>query len=166
MILGIDPGLANNGWAIISQKSESLKSKVKNENCEYGLIDCGVVITKEGEDRLGIIYEEVEKLIKKHQPKRMAIESLFFAKNAKSAIGVAEAIGVIKLCGQKNGVEVSMYTPLQIKMALVGYGRAEKEQVEVMVRNILGLEKLISPSHASDAVAVALTDLFTNNKLI
>jgi crossover junction endodeoxyribonuclease RuvC len=91
----------------------------------------------------------------------MAMESLFFTKNAKSALKVAEAIGVVKVCGQKNKIGVEEYTPLQIKMALVGYGRAEKEQVEIMVGQCLNLEKTIRPSHASDAVAVALTHEFT-----
>ena len=95
----------------------------------------------------------------------MAIETLFFAQNAKSALKVAEAIGVIKVCGERNKIEVVGFTPLQVKMALVGYGRAEKEQVEIMVRNFLNLEENIQPSHASDAVAVALTYLFTNKNL-
>jgi len=79
---------------------------------------------------------------------------------------VAEAIGVIKVCGQRNGIEVIGFTPLQVKMALVGYGRADKDQVEIMVRNLLCLETCINPSHASDAVAIALTYLFTNKDLI
>ena len=155
MILGIDPGLANTGWAIL-----------KDENT---LVECGCLETKKKDistDRLGKIYEELERLIKKYKVEAVAFESLFFAKNAKSALKVAESIGVIKICGQKNKVEVVEFTPLQVKMALVGYGRAEKEQVEEMVRNFLGLEENISPSHASDAVAVGLTYLFTNRELM
>ena len=95
----------------------------------------------------------------------IAFETLFFAKNLKSAMKVAEMIGIIKICGYKNNLEVFGYTPLQVKMSLVGYGRAEKEQVETMVRNILELKTGISPSHASDAVAVALTHVFTNQEL-
>ncbi|MDD2483296.1 MAG: crossover junction endodeoxyribonuclease RuvC [Candidatus Shapirobacteria bacterium] len=154
MILGIDPGLANTGWAVLSD--------------EKNLVECGCLKTKISDSsalRLDQIYCELEGLIKKYKVEAMAIETLFFAKNAKSAIKVAEAIGVIKICGQKNKIEVVGFTPLQVKMALVGYGRAEKEQVEIMVRNFLGLEKNISPSHASDAVAVALTYLFTNKNL-
>jgi crossover junction endodeoxyribonuclease RuvC len=115
--------------------------------------------------RLGKIYEELEKIIKEFKIEKIAFETLFFAKNVKSAMRVAEVIGVIKICGEKNKLEVFGYTPLQIKMALVGYGRAEKEQVETMVRSILNLEKGISPSHASDAVATALTHVFTNQEL-
>jgi len=87
----------------------------------------------------------------------MAMESLYFAKNAKSAIKVAEVMGVLKLCAKKCGVEVSEYTPLQIKVALTGYGRASKDQVEDMVKRLLEREESIRPDHASDAVAVAMT---------
>lgn len=154
MILGIDPGLENVGWGIVDNNI---------------LIKCGVIITKKtwsSVDRLGKIYEEIENIIKKYKVEEMAIETLFFAKNAKSALKVAEAIGVIKICGKKNNLTVAEYTPLQVKQALVGYGRAEKEQVEIMVREALGLDDLISPSHASDAVAVALTHGFTTKMVI
>jgi len=160
MILGIDPGLANTGWAIINEQLP---------NSSFKLIECGCLrtkITDTSANRLNKIYEEMEELIKKYQIETIAIETLFFAKNAKSAIKVSEAIGVIKVCGERNKIEVVGFTPLQIKMALVGYGRAEKEQVEIMVRNFLNLEENISPSHASDAVAVALTYLFTNKNLV
>lgn len=152
MILGIDPGLANTGWAVLSD--------------EKTLVKCGCLETKISDSsavRLNQIYDEVERLIKKYKPEVMVIETMFFAKNAKSAIKVSEAIGVIKICGQRNKIKVKEFTPLQVKVALVGYGRAEKEQVEMMVRNFLGLSKKISPSHASDAVAVALTGLFTQD---
>ena len=155
MILGIDPGLANLGWAIL-----------KDENT---LVECGCLrtkITSTSAKRLNMIYEELEGLIKKYEVTAVVFESLFFAKNAKSALKVAEVIGVLKICGQRNKVEVVDFTPLQIKMALVGYGRAEKEQVEEMVRRLLNLEENINPSHASDAVAVGLTYLFTNKNLI
>lgn len=154
MILGIDPGLANIGWAVLKD--------------EKTLIKCGCLTTKVSDTnakRLGKIYEELEKIIKEFKIETVAFETLFFAKNVKSAMKVAEVIGVIKICGEKNKLKVFGYTPLQIKMALVGYGRAEKEQVETMVRSILNLEEGISPSHASDAVATALTHVFTNQEL-
>lgn len=155
MILGIDPGLANTGWAILKD--------------EETLICCGCLKTKIADNstfRLNQIYEEVETLIKKYQVTKIAFETLFFAKNVKSASKVSEAIGVIKVCGERNKIEVVGFTPLQVKMSLVGYGRAEKEQVEVMVKEMLHLKENISPSHASDAVAIALTCLFTNKELI
>lgn len=151
MILGIDPGLENTGWGIVDEDK---------------LIGCGVILTdkKDGVGkRLKTIFEEIQKIIKKHKGvEAVALESLFFAKNAKSALLVAQAIGVIKVAAMNLNKEVYEYTPLQIKMALVGYGRAEKEQVEMMVGQCLNLEKTISPSHASDAVAAALTHQFTS----
>ncbi|MFA5828584.1 MAG: crossover junction endodeoxyribonuclease RuvC [Candidatus Shapirobacteria bacterium] len=154
MVLGIDPGLANTGWAVLKD--------------EETLVECGCLVTKISDAsavRLGKIYNEIFRLIKKYKVEEVALETLFFAKNAKSATKVSEAIGVIKLCGVRCGLEVFGYTPLQVKMALVGYGRAEKEQVEIMVRHFLKLEKAVSPAHASDAVAVGLTHLFTNKSL-
>jgi len=154
MILGIDPGLENTGWGIIEEKSSG----------GHRLVDCGVILTSSKStsvQRLEKIYKELGDIIKKYQICEMAIETLFFAKNAKSVMKVSEAIGVIKLCGVSCGLSVEEFTPLQVKQALVGYGRAEKEQVEMMVRTELHLEEEISPSHAADAVAVALTRAFT-----
>jgi len=151
MILGIDPGLENTGWAVI-----------KNGR----LVGVGVILTSKKDSsqaRLKKIYEEIQKIIKKEKVNVVSMESLFFAKNAKSALEVAEAIGVIKIAAEDLKVAVFEYTPLQIKMALVGYGRAEKEQVEVMVRQSLGIEENIKPSHASDAVAAALTHEYTSS---
>ena len=150
MILGIDPGLENIGWGVVNNNK---------------LVKCGVILTDKkdkSEERLEKIFEEIQKIIKKYKVEEVAMESLFFAKNVKSAMLVAEAIGVIKVAAKKLGKPVFEYTPLQIKMALVGYGRAEKEQVELMVRNCLGLEEAITPGHASDAVAAALTHSFTS----
>jgi crossover junction endodeoxyribonuclease RuvC len=150
MILGIDPGLENTGWAVMDGVER--------------MVECGVILTstkQKSAERLEKIYNELEEIIRKNKITEMVFESLFFAKNAKSALKVAEMIGVLKICGQKNKIPVFEYTPLQVKMALVGYGRAEKEQVEAMVRSCLNLEKEITPSHASDAVAVALTHGFT-----
>lgn len=149
MILGIDPGLENTGWGVVDNNK---------------LIECGVILTDKkdkSEERLEIIFEELQKIIKKYKVDEVAMESLFFAKNVRSAMAVAQAIGVIKVAAKNLGKPVFEYTPLQIKMALVGYGRAEKEQVETMVRSCLNLEEAISPSHASDAVAAALTHGFT-----
>ena len=169
MVLGIDPGLANTGWAVLDLRSQISDLKQGNQNSsEYKLVECGCLrtkITSTSAKRLNMIYEELEELIKKYKVEALAFESLFFAKNAKSALKVAEAIGVIKVCGERNKIEVIGFTPLQVKMSLVGYGRAEKEQVEIMVREFLALKENISPSHASDAVAVALTYLFTNRQL-
>jgi len=161
MILGIDPGLANVGWAVLR--------KGGLEGREAELLECGCIKTKPSEssaERLCLIDRDLAKLIDRFGVKEMALESLFFARNVKSAMQVAEAIGVIKVCGARQGIEVFDYTPLQIKMTLVGYGQAEKEQVEVMVRNFLGLSDPIALGHASDAAAAGLTHLFTNQELV
>jgi len=158
MILGIDPGLENTGWGVIEEKEESLNSN------SLKLIECGVILTDKkdkSEERLEKIFEEIQKIIKKYKIEEVAVESMFFAKNAKSALKVSEAIGVIKVAAKNLKKPIFEYTPLQIKMALVGYGRAEKEQVEIMVKNCLNLNEDIRPSHAADAVATALTHGFT-----
>jgi crossover junction endodeoxyribonuclease RuvC len=155
MILGIDPGLENTGWGVIETRTGKLETR---------LVACGVVLTSKkdkSEVRLEKIFEEMQKVIKKYGVMEVAMESLFFAKNIRSAMSVSEAIGAIKVAAKNLGKPVFEYTPLQIKQALVGYGRAEKEQVELMVRDCLSLEEPITPSHASDAVAVALTHGFT-----
>ena len=148
MILGIDPGWNNIGYALIEDNK---------------LIRCGVIKQKDEIRRLLEIDEAVEKIIRKHGVRTVAVETIFFAKNARSAMKVAEVIGVIRLAVLRCGADVTGYTPLQVKMALVGYGRAEKEQVEMMVRSELGLTRAIRPSHAADAAAVALTERFTMN---
>ncbi|MFA6250063.1 MAG: crossover junction endodeoxyribonuclease RuvC [Candidatus Shapirobacteria bacterium] len=163
MILGIDPGLANTGWAVLS--NSKIKTKISKTNSVAGeqqfyLVAYGTIKTKvgdEGAERIGKIIREIRNIIRKFEIKKVGIEGIYFAKNAKSAIKVAEVIGAIKVASYEMGVEIKEVTPLQVKMALVGYGRAEKEQVEIMVRNFLGLEEIIRPSHAADAAAVALT---------
>jgi len=150
MVLGIDPGLNNVGWAVLKDEETLI---------DYGCIENGR--KKEGGEKLGIIHEEVEKLIDKYKPGVLAMEGLFFAKNKKSALKVAEAMGAIKVAATRKGVRVKVYTPLQVKMAVVGYGRADKDQVLDMVQRILGTEEKIKPDHAADAVAVALTHLTT-----
>jgi len=151
MILGIDPGLANTGWSVV--EGEKL--------VDYGCIETSDKLNKI--ERLGMISDSLEKIIEDYKIKTMALENLFFAKNVRSAMKVAEAIGVIKVLGCRCGIEVFEYTPLQIKSTLVGYGSAEKSQVEMMVRNALNLKKNIKPSHAADAVAVALTHLYVSH---
>ena len=147
MILGIDPGIANTGWGVIDGDR---------------LIRCGCIVTgvdKGSGERFGEIIGELDKISKKYKIKEVAVETLYFAKNVKSAMKVSEMIGSVKYWALKNKLKIFEYTPLQIKSSLVGYGRAEKSQVELMVRTFLGLSENIKPSHASDAVAVAITHL-------
>jgi crossover junction endodeoxyribonuclease RuvC len=153
MILGIDPGLANCGWGVVNLN-----------NGNWKLIDCGCVVTSSNqspEKRAEKIYDDLAEIIDKLEIKQVSVEKLFLFKNNKSVMEVAQIIGVVKLLTAKKKLEFFEYTPLQVKMSLVGYGRAEKEQVEKMVRSILNLKETITPSHASDAVAIALTHAFT-----
>ena len=140
------------GWGIIS-----------HDKGVDTFVDCGCFETKANSDlpdRLVKIYEYIEKLIQTHNPDVMAVESLFFEKNAKTAIDVAAARGVTLLAGAKVRLTVFQYTPLQVKSSLTGYGKAEKNQVEFMVGKILHLKEKIKPDDAADAVAIALTHAF------
>jgi len=169
MILGIDPGLANTGWAVVKRREDG-EGELVASGCVETKVDSASAV------RLNQIYEAIANLVKKYKVEIIALESLFFARNAKSAIKVSEAIGVIKVCGDRCGVEVVDYTPLQVKISLVGYGQASKDQVEIMVRNFLfckaesgegkGKVEQMFTQHATDAAAVALTHLFTNQDLV
>ena len=156
-ILGIDPGLASMGWAVL-----------QNDKEKFILLACGCLKTdkdKHFSSRLKSIFSEIEMLADKYDCSVLAVEELYFAKNVKTAISVAQCLGVIKLAGEMLKLPVMEYTPLNVKMTITGYGRAEKEQVELMVKKTLGIKGEIKPSHAADAVAIALTYCFTNNKL-
>jgi len=148
--LGIDPGLNNVGWAVLKDEETLM---------DYGCIENEKKI--DPAEKLEIIHEEIGKLVEKYKPEVVAIEGLFFAKNKKSALKVAEAMGAIKTAARERGAKIKVYTPLQVKMAVVGYGRADKDQVLDMVQRILGIEEKIEPDHAADAVAVGLTHLMT-----
>jgi crossover junction endodeoxyribonuclease RuvC len=150
-ILGIDPGTATTGWAVIKEE--------KNEPC---LVACGCINTSKinsDEERLVEIGKDISLLIKKYKPDEAAIEDLFFFKNLKTAITVAQARGVILYEIKKNKISLSAYTPLQVKQALTGYGRAEKKQIQLMVKNILKLRCVPKPDDAADAVAIAICHL-------
>jgi crossover junction endodeoxyribonuclease RuvC len=150
-ILGIDPGTATTGWAVVEEKNKNPK-----------LIACGCVNTSKfhsDEERLVEIGRDIALLIKKYQPNEAAIEDLFFFKNLKTAITVAQARGVILYEIKKNLAPLFSYTPLQVKQALTGYGRADKKQMQEMVKNILKLQCIPKPDDAADAVAIALCHL-------
>lgn len=148
IIMGIDPGLTSTGYGVIEKKGSHLRA------LGYGSITTS---SKEAlSARLDEIYRRVKELIEAYQPDLLVIEELFFNTNARSAMVVGEARGGIILAAAHCGVEVEEYTPLQVKQALVGHGRADKRQVAYMVRALLHLEEEISPSHASDALALAV----------
>ena len=154
IILGIDPGLATVGFGII-KKVKDKKSEVIDYVCIIKTPDiCHV-------DRLKIINNELSKLLKKYQPKIMAVENLFFFKNLKTAMPVSQAKGVILLTAAKKKIPVCEFTPLQMKMAITGYGKAEKKQVQKMIQTMLNLEEKPKDKNkrkddATDALGIAL----------
>ncbi len=148
IILGIDPGFAIVGWAVI----ESAGGRVRP--LAFGAIRTPAHTTIES--RLSIIKKDLTTIIQKYHPQEMAVEELFFTNNITTGISVAEARGVILCTAFECGVAVSEYTPMQVKQAVVGYGKAEKHQVIAMVTSILRLPKPPKPDDTADAVAIAL----------
>ena len=152
-ILGIDPGTGILGFGVIDAE----KGKAK-------LVDAGVIRTPVHEKdaiRLETIWNELTSIIKETKPQQMSVEKLFFAQNVTTAMTVAQARGVVLLTGMQAGLEIFEYTPLQIKQALTGYGRAEKSQIQEMVKVILQLKSIPKPDDAADALAAAITHSMT-----
>lgn len=147
-ILGIDPGTATVGWAIIEVKKGVVTS------LGYGHISTEKNLSPEA--RLQEIRDDLRAILKKYRPGEGVVEELFFFNNQKTAIAVAEARGVILLTLADFGVTLSGYTPLEVKQALTNYGRAEKRQVQIMVKNILKLPSIPKPDDTADALAIAL----------
>lgn len=148
-ILGIDPGTGILGFGVI----DVVKGKPK-------MVDAGVIRTPVNQplpDRLLTIYEELEQIIIEHQPEIMVVEQLFFAQNVTTAMSVSHARGVVLLLGKKHKLQLIEKTPLQIKQAITGYGRATKAQMQEMVRVHLGLSEIPKPDDCADALAAALT---------
>jgi len=153
-ILGVDPGIARTGWGVIELISNKYKAR------DYGCIE-----TRSNdsiEKRLQKIYQELSVIIKTHTPQALAIEELFFNTNAKTALIVGQARGIALLAAAQKKISVSVYTPLQVKIALTGYGRAEKNQIGQMVKTILHLSNIPKPDDTADALAIALTYAFSN----
>lgn len=147
-ILGVDPGLASTGLAVVDASARSFRH-----------VYSGVVTTDPGMavgERLDAIYRAVVELIQRYKPREAGVESLYFAKNATSAIPVAQARGVVLLALAHGGIEAAEYPPQAIKQAIVGTGRAEKRQVQELVRIILGLTSVPASDHAADALAAAV----------
>jgi len=157
IILGIDPGTTRIGYAVIEKKDSD------NLNLLTG--GCLESKNKEQKDRLKEISGLISDLILKYRPEVLAIEKLFFNKNAKTALAVAEARGVIINSANSLNLNIREFTPLEIKIAVTGYGKAEKEQVKKMACRILKLEKMPKIDDTSDALAIALTACYTNPKL-
>lgn len=148
IILGIDPGTAITGYGVLENSGGKLR-----------MVENGCVLTDKELDmpsRLDILGQELKGLIARFSPEVMAIEELFFFKNKKTVISVGQARGVAVFVGQNAGLEIHEYTPLQVKQAVTGYGRADKKQVQMMVKNILKLKEIPKPDDAADALAVAI----------
>ena len=148
IVLGIDPGLANTGYGVVQRRGGRLVA-----------LDGGCVRThprSAPEARLADVHAQVAALLDEHAPDAVALESLFFGENARSAFAVGQARGVVMLAAGQRGISCHDYTPQQVKGAVCGSGRAEKEQVQRMVQAVLGLAELPRPDHAADALAVAI----------
>ena len=157
VILGIDPGLAIVGYGVLSVTSRDVQQ----------VLAVGVIRTAASlpmSDRLLQINKHVDTLIGQYEPDLVAVEKLYFGKNVKTAMSVSEARGVVLLSIVEKSIPVVEYTPLQIKTALTGYGRADKRQMQMMVKTLLGLKDLPQPDDAADALAVALTAAVSYNE--
>jgi crossover junction endodeoxyribonuclease RuvC len=150
--MGIDPGTATTGYCVLETSNNDRPSIIT-----YGIIKTTKKDT--AEKRLSLIHDQMKKLFKQYKPDNMAIERLFFGSNAKTAMSVGQAKGVILLAASKAGVEVAEYTPQQVKIALTGYGRADKSQIQHMVKRLLGMKDIPRPDDAADAIAIALTHM-------
>lgn len=149
VIVGFDPGLATLGYGVISTDKRG----------KAEMVDYGIVSTPKDENlavRLAMLEKGIKQIIDKFHPDEIAVEELFFAKNVKTGIAVAHARGVLLLTATKECGKLFEYTPLQIKQALTGYGRADKNQIQQMVKTMLRLKAIPRPDDAADALAVAL----------
>ena len=157
-ILGIDPGYGITGFGVI-----------ESEKGQNRLITCGAITTPAGMDfsaRLAIIYEDMRQLLENTKPDAVAIEELFFGQNVTTGIGVAQSRGVILLAIQQAGLSVTSYKPMQVKLALVGYGNATKHQMMDMTKRLLHLNAMPKPDDAADAIAIALCHARSSTSLI
>ncbi|NLM44086.1 MAG: crossover junction endodeoxyribonuclease RuvC [Clostridiales bacterium] len=148
IIMGIDPGLAILGYGLIEMKGN-----------KFVLLHSGAIITQSNismPDRLSCIYDGLNSLLEEYNPDAYAIEELFFNKNIKTALTVGHARGVAILAASNHKIPIYEYTPLQVKQAIVGYGRAEKKQMQQMVKLLLGLDQMPKPDDVADALAVAI----------
>jgi crossover junction endodeoxyribonuclease RuvC len=145
--LGIDPGTARLGFGLVRASEEP-------ELIDYGVVETAGTLSMPR--RLASLFDTVTGLIDQHRPDVLAIEQLFFARNVTTAISVGQARGVVLLTAARAGIEVVEYSPSEIKHAIVGYGKADKTQIQEMVRIILGMDQTPRPDDAADALAVAL----------
>ena len=154
-IIGIDPGYAIVGYGFIDYIGNKFK-----------IVEYGAITTESNQnmnERFKSIHDDLNTIIERTKPEFLAIEELFFNSNQKTAINVAQARGVLLLSALNHGISVHEYTPLQVKQAVAGYGRAEKKQVQLLVKSILGLEKVPKPDDTADALAIAVCHAHSYN---
>lgn len=157
-VLAVDPGTAIVGYSV-----------VEFEKGKYNILDYGCIYTEKTEEmpvRLNKIYDGLDAIIKLYKPESAAVEELFFFKNNKTIITVGQARGVIILCLERNGIKSHGYTPLQVKQGIAAYGRATKQQVQEMVKRILGLDEIPKPDDAADALALAVTHINSMKSIV
>jgi crossover junction endodeoxyribonuclease RuvC len=157
IIMGVDPGTATTGYGIIRRSSDKLE-----------IIDYGCIKTKNDSstaERLNKIDQQLTQLIQKYKPQKMAVEDIFFFKNTKTVMKVGQARGVILARAARMKIPVIEYTPLQIKQAVTSYGRAEKSQIQKMVKILLNLKEIPKPDDAADALAVAICCAHSLNRI-
>ncbi len=157
IILGIDPGTATTGYGVIEKNDKKIKC------IDYGCIQTSPILSDP--ERLSIISRELKKIIKTFQPNILAVENVYFFKNLKTAFAVSQAKGVILLVAQQKKIPVYEFTPLQVKMAIVGYGKAEKKQIQSMTQILFKLKEKPKPDDAADALAVAFCYTAMNHEL-
>lgn len=151
IILGVDPGTATTGIGLINFK----KSDRQQLTClHYGVITTPAKMPLK--DRLKILYDDLSEIIKEYKPTALSVESLYFFKNAKTVMAVSQARGIVLLLAAQKNIPIFEFTPLQAKIAVTGYGRAEKQQVQKMMKHLLNLEKAPKPDDAADALALAI----------
>lgn len=158
IILGIDPGYAIVGYGLVDYK-----------NNHFTVLEYGTVKTAADtpfNERLELVYDGIAGVIERYKPVCMAIEKIFYNTNAKTVIDVSQARGVLMLAAQKHALSISEYTPLQVKQSVVGYGRAEKKQVQEMTRLLLNLQKIPRPDDAADALALAICHAHCSGSLM
>jgi crossover junction endodeoxyribonuclease RuvC len=149
-IIGIDPGLATTGWAVVEF----------DENSNPNILDYGCITTPKGltvQSRLKEIYSDMNELLEKYKPEYAGVETLLFTNNQKTAMSVGQARGVVLLALENAGVSIEEMTPLQVKNSVTGYGQAQKKQVQEAVKMLCGMDEIPKPDDAADAIAIALT---------
>jgi crossover junction endodeoxyribonuclease RuvC len=154
LVLGIDPGTATTGFGLVRELPDG----------SLQMVDYGVISTPKDElahHRLKQLYHELQAIIQRHRPESAAVEKLFFQRNISTAIAVGQARGVVMLAIAEAGLDVAEYTPNEVKQAVVGYGSADKKQVQEMVKVLLALPSIPKPDDAADALAIAITHIHT-----